>query len=248
MFSIGTEDLAAGLSQILLGLVIFGLVASVVGVAAKKAGSTSVALDVAAALSYAWIAICAAGLIFVAWNTFFSDTTWVDADGVSGIPIRPDELPVTHHLPQLVGAYSNGMNLQIKGLPISIRTVLFATQLLSVALTAIPAVVIGVITKDTAAGRPFAARTGQTLLVSAIVGLLAGIARDLLDPIGQTLAADAVLPDEGVLTAPHVFSLSVQLWPFAAALALGALAAVFRHGHRMQSEKERLQHETDGLV
>lgn len=248
MFSVGTEDLASGLSQILLGLVIFGLIASVVGVAAKKAGSASVALDVAAALAYAWLALCAAGLIFVAWNTFFSDTTWVDAEGVSGISIRDDQLPKTHHLPQLTDAFSSGMSLGIKGLPVGIRAVLFAAQLLAVVLVAAPAVVIRVITVNAAAGRPFAARVGRTLLVVAVVVLAAGIARDLVDPIGQTLAADSVLPDEGLLAAPHVFNLSVQLWPFAAALALGALAAVFRHGHRMQLEKEHLQRETEGLV
>jgi hypothetical protein len=43
------------------------------------------------------------------------------------------------------------------------------------------------------------------------------------------------------------FQLTVTPLPFAAALGLAALAAVFRQGMRLQRERERLQQETERL-
>lgn len=240
MFSVGSADLAGGLSQVLLGLVVLGFIASVVGIRAKKSGSKSVALDVSASLAFGWVAICIFGLLFAAWQTFFTDTTLITAAGVAEPPLAPVDENADGPLPALTGAYSSDRNLEIRGLPIGILVVLFIGKALTVVLLALPGVAVRVVTVNAAAGRPFAARVGTTLGVLAIVVLVVGLARDLVEPIGQTLAANAVLPDEGPLSAPGVFTLTVQFWPFAAALALAALAAVFRHGFRLQKDTEGL--------
>ncbi|MGB3375020.1 MAG: hypothetical protein WBA87_07770 [Microbacterium sp.] len=241
MFSVGTGDLASGLSQILLGLVVLGLVASVVGIRAKKAGSASVTLDISATLAFGWLVLCALFSLFVIWQTFFVSTVTITAD------VQLNDLPdfewdaAGKSLPALLGAYGNGLGLEITGLPIGIRLVLLAGQLLMLALFALPAWVIRVVTVSAQAGTPFAPRVAKTLGIAAIMVLVMGIAHDLVVPIGQTLAAAAVLPEDGgPLTASRVFSLTVQIWPFAAALGLAALAAVFRHGHRLQRETEGL--------
>ncbi|UNK71411.1 hypothetical protein [Microbacterium sp. H1-D42] len=260
MFSVGTSDLASGLSQVLLALVVVGLIASIVGVRAKKAGSSSVALDVAASLSFVWLVLCAVAVVFVTWQSLAGSNVltsgagvdWSEPDGTwSGGKGFNDPDAVDDGLPALIGGYSNGTQLEIVGLPLGIRLLFVSVQVLNIALAALPAVVVRAITVKAALGDPFAPRVAKTLWVSSLVVLVAGIVRDLIDPISQTLAAQAVLPferaDAGLVASP-TFELTVQIWPFAAALVLAALAAVFRHGHRLQEERETLKRETDGLI
>lgn len=60
-----------------------------------------------------------------------------------------------------------------------------------------------------------------------------------------------MLPGAGsgaAVTTQAFFNLAVSLWPVGAALALAALAAVFRHGSDLQRHTAALQRETEGLV
>lgn len=240
MFSVGTEDLASGLSQVLLALVVLGFIASAVGIRARKSGSTSVALHVSASLALGWMVLCALGVLFAVWQMLLSSSVLIDGDIAFADAVQWDGDAAMDGSPALLLAYSTGSHLQIEGLPFGIRILLFSTQLLTLALAALPAVVIRVITVRAAAGDPFAPRVAKTLWVSSILVLVIGIVRDLLAPIGQTLAARAVWQEGGPLSEPTVFALTLQIWPFAGALVLAALAAVFRHGHRLQRETEGL--------
>ncbi len=88
-------------------------------------------------------------------------------------------------------------------------------------------------------------RAGINQASATIVGLSFG-ARALLG-LGQVLAVILVIVPGAVVavicgpTASGGFSLTVPLWPIGAALALGALGAVFRRG-------AVLLRETEGLV
>jgi len=241
MFSVGTGDLASGVSQILLGLLILGLITSIVGIRARKSGSASVALNISATLAFGWLVLCTLLALFAVWQTFFVNTVTITA------AVQLNDLPEFDRdaegkaFPALLGAYGDGLGLEIAGLPLGIRLVLLAGQLLMLALFALPAWVIRVITVNAQAGTPFAPRVAKTLGIAALIVLVTGIAHDLVVPIGQSLAAAAVLPEDGgPLAASRFFSLTVQIWPFAGALGLAALAAVFRHGHRLQRETEGL--------
>lgn len=239
MFSVGTSDLASGLSQVLLALVVLGFIASVVGIRAKKSGSTSAALDVAASVSFGWVVLCVLGALFVGWQTLLSSTVTIQGDiGLANAFWERDA--TADALPALVRAYPTAASIDIDGLPLGIRMLLFTTGLLNLALVAVPAVVIRVIAVRAAAGDPFAPRVAKTLWGASIFVMIAGVIRDLLDPIGQALAAQAVWTEGGPLAEGPFFQLTVQIWPFAAALVLAALAAVFRHGHRLQRETEGL--------
>jgi hypothetical protein len=93
-------------------------------------------------------------------------------------------------------------------------------------------------------GTPFSRAVGRWMLITAVVVLIAGVGGDLATDIGRELAAAAVLPppDSGAaVTTKGYPRIDVSLWPIGAALALGALGAVFRHG-------AVLQRETEGLV
>ena len=239
MISVGTSDLASGLSQILLALVVLALIASIVGARSKKSGRPSAALDVAASVSFGWIVLCVAGLLFVGWQTFFSHTVGVEGN-IALVNAYWEMDPDSATLPALTRAHSTGARIEIAGLPVGIRLLLFATQLLNLALAAVPAVVIRVIAVRAADGDPFAPRVAKTLWFASIFVLAAGIVRDLIDPIGQTLAVQSVWQEGSPLSEGSYYALTLQICPFAAALVLAALAAVFRHGYRLQKETEGL--------
>ncbi|MDR2998525.1 MAG: hypothetical protein LBU78_10455 [Microbacterium sp.] len=243
MFSVGTEDLAAGLSQILLVLVILGFIASVVGVGARRSGNNAIALTIASSVSFGWVVLCGIGVLLVGYQNLFAPTVDVSANVTDS---RPSEFgPCDGSVPAVDTAtvicdWSGGTTLQIAGLPLGLRSLLLLTALISLILMAVPGVAVWQIARRAEAGEPFDPRVARTLGVLAIIVLVLGILHDVLEPIGQTLAAHAALGNDDAY-GPPMFELTVQFWPFAAALVLTALAAVFRHGHR-------LQRETVGLV
>lgn len=243
MFTVGAEDLAAGLSQVLLVLVILGFIASVVGVRARRSGNSAIALTIASSVSFGWVVLCGIGVLFVGYQNLFAPTVDVTANVTS---TQPPELGTCDgavpavDTATVVCGWPDGTTLQIAGLEFGLRSLLFFAALLGLVLFAVPAVAVRLIASHAEAGEPFDPRVARGLGILAIIVLVLGIVHDLLLPIAQTLAAHAALGEDDP-SGPPVFQLSVQFWPFAAALVLAALGAVFRHG-------ARLQRETEGLV
>jgi hypothetical protein len=121
---------------------------------------------------------------------------------------------------------------------------LAAAQTLWSLLTVLPAVALGVVCFQLLRGVPFARTVTRTLIVSAGAVFVLGMAAPVLDGISKGAASAAALPpDDGSAAAFSAggFSVSLPIWPVGAALALIALAAVFRYG-------ARLQRDTEGLV
>ena len=52
----------------------------------------------------------------------------------------------------------------------------------------------------------------------------------------------------GALTSLDALSLTLPLWPAAVALALAALATVFRYGAALETQTAALRRDTEGLV
>lgn len=144
---------------------------------------------------------------------------------------------------QLVCANVETANATLGGLSTGTRLVIALGFILASIVMALPAAAIAVICFQLLAGRPFARTVSRTLIVSAIIVLVAGIGVELATQIGRVLASSEVLPPPGAEATATAswFNLTVPLWPFGAALALGALGAVFRQG-------AVLQRETEGLV
>ncbi|UJP10121.1 hypothetical protein L2X99_17520 [Microbacterium sp. KUDC0406] len=242
MFTIGTEDLAAGLSQVLLVLVILGFIASVVGIRARKSGNNAIALTIASSVSFGWIVLCGIGVLFIGYQNLFAPTVDVSANVTSTQPpefgtcggIVPPVDTAT-----VVCGWPDGTTLQIAGLAFGLRSLLFFAALLGLVLFAVPGLAVRLVTTRAEAGEPFDPRVARGLGILAIIVLVLGIMHDLLLPISQTLAAHAALGKEDP-SGPPVFELSVQLWPFGAALVLAAVGVVFRHGYRLQRETEGL--------
>ena len=78
-----------------------------------------------------------------------------------------------------------------------------------------------------------------------------GTTADVAQQIGRNLLAREVLPaahSGGALTSLDYLSLTLPLWPAAVALALAALATVFRYGAALETQTAALRRDTEGLV
>lgn len=247
--SISTADLAGALWS--LGgflLVIAGVVtttALAIWIARRRGRNTGV-IDAVLVLSGALVAFVVIAMPFAILQTMTADsvTVW-------NLPVSmpwPEELPCGQPA-TATGTYlecaSTGSTIAtIVGLPPGTRALLAGGQLLGGLLTAAPIAAIGIICFQVLRGASFARVTSRTLLWTAGVVLVAAIAGDLLTGIGRGLAALEVFPSNatpGVSGPTATYDLAIQPWPFAAALALTALAMVFRYG-------THLQRDTEGLV
>lgn len=240
MYVSGT-DIAQTLSTLLLGVVVIALLLAIVAGVQKRRGSTSVALDMARALSYGWIVLCVVGIPFVLYNTLVSAELSVDVPLTSSWPtdLPCGESAVVEDGPALVCASLQGAWMQIQGATAGPRVLLALAGILGQVAMAAPAVALYVLSRYASRGTPFTPAVPRWFLITAAALVVAGGLQEALSMLGSGLAAREVLPSGGV-EAPPTFAMSLPLWPLAAALALVALAAVFRHGLKLQRDTEGL--------
>lgn len=245
--STSTSDLAGALWSIGLYLLIVAGIVGLVVLVARWRRSTTILIDSALAISAMWVALFVIAMPFALTQTLAGDAVWVNDLPVS-VPwnegVSCGSMRVSEATTYLECASVGEVNASIVGLPFGTRALLATGQLIAALLIATPAAAIGLICFQLLRGAAFARVTSRTLLVTAIVVLVGGIAGDLVTGIGRGLAALEVFPssaDPGATGAVATYNLTVQMWPFGAALALAALAAVFRYG-------ARLERDTAGLV
>jgi len=242
--STSTSDLAQGLWSIGIYLLVVAAIAGVVFWVARRRGSRTAVISVTLSIAGMWVALFVIAAPFALSQTLGGDPVWLQ-----NLPIALDSpeglscgMPGAVTGPALECISGSMVSGSFVGLTVGPRLLIAAGQLCAAVLSAAPAAAIGVICFQLLRGEPFARVASRTLFVSAIVVLVAGIAADLTTAIGTGLAVAEVLPIDGLSSSIEPrFTLTVQLWPFGAALALAALAGVFRYG-------ERLQRDTAGLV
>lgn len=135
----------------------------------------------------------------------------------------------------------------IGGASLGLRMLAGAATVSTQLFTVIPGAMLAAICFQTLRGRYFSVTITRVLVGGAIAVLVLGIASDLLGGVAATAGLREVLSPDSEWY-PETFSLTVTLVPFVGALALAALAAVFRQGMRLQREHEELQKDTEGLV
>lgn len=234
-----TNDLAGGLSVILLVLLIAALVTAFTVARARRRASTTLALDVADRLSLAWIFLCGIGVLVQGASALAGGTIGLDE------AVRGQLLPESSAC-EFAGATSTpalDCYGQVVGAPMGARVLVFVGILLGIGCSASIAWAIHVATRRAADGTPFHASVPRTFAVAGTVFLVGSIAGELTRRIGMTVLARSI--PEG---ADASFTLEVPLWPFAVALGCFALAAIFRQGERLEREKQQLENETKGLV
>lgn len=241
---ISTTDLGEGLRFVGLYLLIIVAIGGLVFWVARRRGSRTAVISVTLSIAGMWVALFVLAAPFALSQTLGGDPLWVQ-----DLPLEldsPEQLACGSAAltagPALECVYGATVSGEFVGTTAGPRVLLALGQFFSAVLSAAPAAAIGVICFQLLRGAPFTRVASRTLFVTALVVLVAGVGADLAMAVGRGLALAEVLPIDGVYSSVEPrFTLAVQLWPFGAALALAALATVFRYG-------ERLQRDTDLLV
>lgn len=228
-----------------------GVAAILVGVVAwrgRRRKSRTLVLDAAFAISGWWVALSAISAIIIVVKVFSVD--WAELHGPNSLWVSwPEDLPCSDfgaaHM--LTCSNSNVSEFTVGGASLGLRMLAGAAQLFLLALTTVPAAMFAVICFQTLLGRPFSRTLIRVLNGGAVAVLVLGIGSDLLGGIAAATALREVFSAESPWY-PYAFQLTVTPLPFVGALALAALAAVFRQGFQLQGERDALQRETEGLV
>jgi len=250
MITFSSEAPGPSLLNIGIALAACALIVAVVVWNSRRRSRRTVALDAALTISVWWIVLAGVGAAFVIAKAFSVDSA--ELDGPTTVLLEwPEGLPCSEF------GDSATMMLTCGAAPLSdftvgnastgLRLLAAAAQLSTLALGALPAVVLAVICFHTLRRRPFSRTVTRALIGAAIAVVVLGVLSDLLSGIAATAGLREALPPDSEWY-PHTYQLTVTPLPFAAALGLLALAAVFRQGLRLEQERAALQRETEGLV
>lgn len=258
--TIGVQNLGEGLLWIAVAIAAIAALCTVTVWIARRRGSTTVALDAASSVAQGWLFILALGLGLMVWQWFSQGEMWISempafvqwpGDGAFVGPGVPGCSDPGGDTPVLLCASVNSISATVAHLTIGTRIVIAAGQVLGLVLLALPAVMIIVLVGQARKGSPFSRTASRTFAWSAVSILVVGTITELTVDIGRTLAAFEVLPSPeqgGDITTQGIFYLTLPLWPAGVALALAALAVVFRYGAALQHQTDALRRDTEGLV
>ncbi|MBT2483578.1 MULTISPECIES: hypothetical protein [unclassified Microbacterium] len=249
MLTFGSSELWPSLANIGIALVVTAAIIAVVVWRGKKRGSRTIALDAALTVSGWWVIMAVVGALFIVIKAF--SVSWAELDGTTNVWVDwPAALPCSEFGDSDDTILTCGgealTRFTVGNASLGLRLLAAAAQLSTLALSTMPAVILMMICFQTLRGRTFSRTVTRALNGGAIAVLLIGVAADLLQGIAATTALREVFPSDSEWF-PSAYQLTVTPLPFVGALALAALAAVFREGSRLQQEREHLQRETTRL-
>jgi hypothetical protein len=159
------------------------------------------------------------------------------------LPVAHNDITAVPRLaadPSAVDAHFTTVEFTAHGLSAGTSLLFYASRVLDPLAHGIVALAIMVLARDTARGRPFAPAVARGITVAGVTLGTVGMGSQLLKIYGTGLARHELLSGTGLLDG-YLPPASLDWSPAFLAAALGILAAVFRHG-------ARLQRDTDGLV
>lgn len=243
--SVGWHDLPGALLWIAVGLVLTAGFIGFIAWDARRRRSSSVVIEVAGALARVWVAFTGVAVVVSIWRWFGGDVWVANMPASVTVPsLSCGDLgePIVAAAPTLVCGSISGVDVSLAGVDTGMRMLLAAGDVLTLIAIAAPAVVLAIACGQALKGVPFSRVVSRWLLIGALTMLVAGLGGELLSSLGRTILANEVFPSSGAdVVSTGIYRVSVSWWPICAAAALGALAAIFRHG-------ARLQHDTEALV
>jgi hypothetical protein len=257
MISFGSDEVWPSLGYIGIALAVIAVIVGIVAWRGKKKGSRTIALDAALAISGWWVMLAGVGAVIIVIKAFSVD--FAEFHGTTNVwTAWPADLPCSEFGDSESTMLTCGGNaltdFTVGNASLGLRLLSAAAQLTTAALTIMPAVILAIICFQTLRGATFSRIVTRALTGGAIAVLVLGVASDLLGSIAATAGLREVFEPSSEWY-PWGFQLTVTPLPFVGALALVALAAVFREGSRLQQEREqlaqetaRLQKDTEGLV
>ncbi|MFK3677916.1 hypothetical protein ACI2IP_09290 [Microbacterium sp. NPDC090218] len=249
MLTSGSSEIWPSLLFIGIGLAVIALIVGLLVWNGRRRGSRTIALDAALTLSGWWILLSVVSAVIYIVKAFTVD--WAELNGKTYVYVDwPAGLPCSEFGDSATTMLTCGSEtlseFTVGNASLGLRLLAASAQLSTLALTTTPAVMVAVICFYTLRGRVFSQMVTRALTGGAIAILVFGVAADLLGGIAATAGLREVFPPDSEWY-PSAYQLTVTPWPFAAALALAALAAVFRQGMRLEQDRARLQQETERL-
>lgn len=236
------ENLGGALLTLLVGLLIVGAVVAMSIASSHRRDRNTLALDVVDRLSLGWVFLCGIGVLLAVFQALTMKTISLDQSVLDRAKAStPDNC-------DFAGA-EGGTELDCYGAvvnpPVGAQSLMLVSGVLLLICSASIAWAIHVAAQRAALGAPFDTTVPRVFVATAIIVMTTAVIGGILRQVGMTVAAQA-LPQTDDAFIP--FELSVPVWPFAVGVGCFALAAIFRHGSRLQGEKEQLEKETEGLV
>lgn len=236
---LSSDDLLSGLVWLAVSFGVAGAVVALSIWRARRHGGTTLALDVTRNASLVYIGLMGLGAAL----------SGVEILGGEGVALSDDAWA---YVRENVGALDSsacpdsygGAAAMLCGdayagpVPFGIQLLIFTGTLLGLIASASIAWAIYNATRRAGQRQPFHPSVSRTFGIVAIVSMLAVVIGDLLHQIGMTLAVRSL--DWNEAAPPLNFGLNVEPWPFAVAVGLFALSAIFRYGAQLQREMEGL--------
>ncbi|MCS3444197.1 hypothetical protein [Microbacterium phyllosphaerae] len=252
MFSFSADSVWLSLGYIGIALAVLAVIVALVASRGRRNGSRSIALDAALTICAWWLIFAALGAVSIIVKVFavdwaeLSGRTLVRLDWPSSIPCIDAGSMTETTATALTCGGAELTDFTVANASFGLRALAGAAQLSAQALPAIPVVILAVICFNTLRGRAFSRTITRALVGGAIAVLVFGVAADLLGTIAATAGLREALPADNDWY-PGQFQLTVTPLPFVGALMLAALAAVFREGLKLQSERDDLQRANEAL-
>lgn len=246
--TVTSEDLWGGLAILLLwaGVAAVIVIALIVLVTRRRT-NTSIAVKATRVLSGMFLGLLVLGAIASVLNLI--GERLVTPDGLIGEWVRANADLLRSPSCSADGTYPFDPSAPaatttpflcigtVENVPFGPRLAIFIGTLLSLTAGAAIAWAIQVAAYRAEVGEFFHRSVARTFNASAVVALAAAVLGQCASGIGMTLAARSL---EWSADAQPPFYFEIPLWPFAVALGMFALAAIFRHGARLQQETEGL--------
>jgi len=240
-----SADLFSGLSIVVLYLVIGAAITLISILRARRNGSTTLALDVTRNASFAFVGLTVIGIVMsgltILGNHWVSLSEpvqdWIAGsrdmlsspaciDGTWPTGIDPDSAGPTF----LCGG-------SVENVPFGPRLVIYLGTVLGILAAGAIAWAIYTATRRAGMREPFHPSVSRTFGGVSIIVMVTAVLGEVVSAIGMTLAARSL--DWSGVEVPFLFS--IPWWPFAVAVGMFAMSAIFRYG-------AQLQRETEGLV
>lgn len=241
-----SDDLLSGLAILGVYVAIGGILTLVSIWWARRHGSTTLALDVTRNAALLYLCLLIVGVVLNAVNILGRPTLLLSDTVFASVQEQEAALRSSACLDDFYDVQPMLCGHDVGPISFGLRLLVFAGTVLTLATSGAIAWAIYNATRRAAEKDPFHASVARTFGVMAMIVMITAVLGDVAQRIGMTLAARSLDWGPDAYTIP--FELSVPLWPFAVAVGLFALSAIFRYGAQLQREKELLQRETDGLV
>lgn len=241
-----SEDLLSGLGWLAVWLGVAGVVVAISIWRARRHGSRTLALDVTRNASLAYIGLAGLGVVASAMEILGGEGVALEGEAWAFVQANVDGLASSACLDSYDGVGMLCGDSYVGPVPVGVQLLTFTGTLLGILASATIAWAVYNATRRAGQRQPFHPSVSRTFGVVAIVSMVATVVGGLVHQIGMTLAVRALDWDAG--TPPMSFGFNIEPWPFAVAVGLFAMAAIFKYGAQLQTERELLKRETEGLI